>query len=650
MNQPKKKKQSFIRWNAIIPFVIVVILTSIYFTLFFDTHIKNAMEWIGYKALGTEVNIGQFKSSFTEGKVEISKIEITNSEKPQLNSIELSQIRFNLNWDALLRAKFVIEEIAVEGIQFMSKRAKPGQVAPPPPPEPDKESFTDLLAQKSLNKLATDQDNNVLGDVATFLKTGKSDEQVKSLEGQLKSKTLLSEMNTKWASKQKEWQTNFKTLPTNEQINTLNEKFKAVKLSDFKTLDELNASVNQIKSLLDEANTHTTKVQSLKNQFDTDMKSLDQDYKNIDQQIKTDIDALKSHFKIPKIDAGSFAKTLFMGYLTPYTRQLDTYKQMAQKYLPPKYTKMLDGEKEASKPDETIQPHVRTSGVTYEFPVKKGYPLFWIQNINISSKSSTNADYGDFKGSIKNITSNQKQIGSPTTINIDGDFNNLKISGIHIASVIDNTKDESVIKFNFNIQNYPLTDLELLKSDTGSISIPLTNSSLRSGGTIIGLQKFDLSLNNVFANVKFQTSAQDKTVDEILKTAVRSISKFDLEASIKGELQSLKVDINSSLATDLEKSFSNLLQSKIKEANEKLEKSVNAEIGKLKSQLDEQVAALRNQADSEIKKVQSQIEEQKKIADTKIAQAKKDFEDQNKKKLLQEGQKKVDELKKKFGL
>ena len=127
----KNKSQGPIRWNAIIPFLIISTLIYFYLVLFFDTHMKNAIEWVGYKALGTEVNIGQFKTSFIKGHVQISKIELTDGEQPEFNSLELGDIRFNLNWDALLRVKFVIEEIAVEGVQFMSKRKYPGKVAPP---------------------------------------------------------------------------------------------------------------------------------------------------------------------------------------------------------------------------------------------------------------------------------------------------------------------------------------------------------------------------------------------------------------------------------------------------------------------------------------------------------------------------------------
>lgn len=655
-----KKSQGLIRWNAIIPFLIVVALLNLYFTLFFDAHMKSALEWVGYKALGAEVNIKQFKTSFIKGSVQISKIELTNQENPSLNSLELGDIRFDLNWDALLRLKFVIEEIAVEGVQFASKRAHPGRVAPPEPPS-DKPSLTAQLQEKALSKLDQENRSNILGDTAQFLKTGKFDDQIKNIEDQIISKKLLEDINLKWATKRTDWDQKLKTLPSGEELKLLNEKFNKVKLKDFQSLQELDASVKEVDSIIKEINSKTKQVQDLKSQLETDLKSIDQDYKSIDQQIKKDIDTLKSRFKIPKIDAASFAKALFMDYLTPFTKKLDAYKDLAQKYLPPKYAKMVAGEKTKPEVDDTIQPHPRSQGTTYEFPIKNGYPLLWIQKISLSSKSNIQVDYGDFTGLIKNITSNQRQIGQPTTIKIDGDFNKVQFKEISLKASLDNLTSQSIVKFDFGVGAYPLNDLQLFKSNNGEISIPQTIASLNSSGEIIDFSQFDLKLNNIFNNVSFKTASDDKTLDEVLKGTLGTISKFDLQATAQGELKDLAIDIRSSLAGDLEKSFQNLLQNKIKEANEQLQKAIHTELEKLKTELTTQVNTLKSQGETELKKTQSQLDEQKKQAEAKVAlaktefeakvnKAKKDAEDQAKSKIQQEGQKQMDDLKKKFGL
>ncbi|OFZ31412.1 MAG: hypothetical protein A2622_02160 [Bdellovibrionales bacterium RIFCSPHIGHO2_01_FULL_40_29] len=647
-----QKKQGPIRWNAIIPFVIIMALIYGYFFFFFDSHMKKAIEWTGYKALGTELNIAHFKTSFLQGKVELTGLEITHAVQPQFNSIELSSIRFGVNWGALLRLKFVIDEIAVEGVQFMSKRSHPGKVAPPEPADDGKPSFAQQLSDKATNKLEKDNQSNVLSDVSIFLKTGKWDEQIKNLESQLASKKMLEEMNSKWTSKKTEWDAKVKMLPTSAELNGFKNRFESIKSKDFKTPQELDTSVKQFNALIKDVDSRNKQIQEIKIQLDADLKGLDQDYKSIDAQIKKDIDTLKTKFKIPKIDAASFAKSLFMSYLTPIMSKLDHYKNLAEKYLPPKYARKISGKKEdiAATEPETIQPHPRADGTTYEFPIPNGFPLFWIKKISLSSTSNKNADYGDFKGLIENITSNQRQINKTTTLDIAGSFKKMSISGVKINAELNNLKEEPQVNFGFNVGAFPITNMELLKSSDGEISIPQTTAAFQSAGQTIGFKNYDLKMKTDFSHVTFKTSATDPTVAEVLSKTLQAINQFNVEATATGELKDLKMDIRSSLGGDLQKAFENLLKEKIAEANEKLQLAVNTELDKLKRQLTGQTDAIKNQATGEVAKVQKQIDDQKKQVDERINLAKKDFEKQAQKGIQDAGQKALDDLKKKFGL
>ncbi len=643
------KKLGIIRWNAIIPLLVFILILFTYFHFFFDSNMKSLIEWGGFKALGTEINISKFESSFFKGRVEISKIEITDSLKPQLNSIEISSVRFDLNWDALLRMKIVIEEMATEGIQFASLRTHPGRVAPPEPPA-EGPSFTDQLQGKAVDKLSKDYENNVLGDVASFLKSGDINAQLKNLEGTMASKKMAQDMKTKWSAKQIEWNEKIKTLPNEKDLSSFKTRFEAIKYKDFKSPDELKTAIDQFNSLKSDVDGKVKIVDTTKNNLTEDLKSVDGDYKNLEKQIKIDVDQIKTRFKIPKLDAGQFAKSLFMQYLTPYTQKLDRYKAIAQKYLPPKYARMLDGKKDEKKvDDDSIQPHPREKGVTYEFPVLKGYPMFWIQTVKISSRSNAQTDYGDINGTIKNITSNQRQIGKPTTLNITGDFKSKNVVGLKANAVFNNMKAQPEVDFDIAIANYPLEKLELLNSADGAIQIPKASNSLSVEGKTVGFKNYDLKLLNTFKNVSFETAAKEPVVQDILKQTFATITDFDLKASAHGELKDLSMDISSSLGDKLQKAFSSLLQKKIDEVNAQIKAKIDGEIGKIKKDIDDQVNGLKTKFTGEVAKAQSQLDSQKKLAEDRMNVAKKDAENQAKNKLQNEAQKAAEELKKKLG-
>ncbi len=133
--EPKvKKPKGPIRFEAIIPITIIWVVSLIYFTYFFDHHLKKAIEWAATQANGAEVNVNVVKTSFIKGEFLMEKIEVTNSEMPKFNLVEVGRVHFKYLWDALLRMKFVVEDASIDVIQMGTKRAHEGFVVPPPPP------------------------------------------------------------------------------------------------------------------------------------------------------------------------------------------------------------------------------------------------------------------------------------------------------------------------------------------------------------------------------------------------------------------------------------------------------------------------------------------------------------------------------------
>lgn len=656
------KEGGLIRWSAVIPFFIIVALFAVYFKLFFDTHMKSALEWGGYKALGSEVNISSFESSFLKGNVAISGVQITSSEQPDFNSIELGSIRFDINWDALLRLKFVVEEMAVENVQFMSKRKYRGKVAPPPPPS-NEPSMVDEVKDKAIGKIDEKGKGNLLGDLSAFLQTGDYKAQLAGIEEKLLSKKMANDLKAKWESKQKDWDAKIKTLPTEADFKAYKTKFEAIKVKDFKTPQELDASVKQFNALKAEVEGKIKIVNDTKNEFNADLASIKTDYKSLDEQIKADVASIKDHMKIPKIDSKQIAKSIFMDYLNPYIAKLDKINKLAEKYLPPKYSKMVNenldtkkllagGQKKKEvKPedDETIQPHPRAEGITYEFPVTNGYPLVWIQKVKVSSKSNAQVDYGDLSGVIQNITSNQRQIGKQTEMHVAGDFKSKNIRGLKVDAFLNNLKNEPAAGLEFAVASYPLQAIQLMKNNDGAITMPQASINIAARAATEGFKSYNIGLVNTFNGVQFDLSAKEKVVEEILKNAFAQVNTFDLKAEAKGSLSSLDVDVSSSLGDKLQDALSASVKQKIDELNKEIKLKIDNEIGKVKGEIEKQIATLTKGYVGNVNEAQAKLDAQKNIADEKIAQAKKDLENKAKNQLQDKAKKAADDLKKKFG-
>jgi uncharacterized protein (TIGR03545 family) len=456
---------------------------------------------------------------------------------------------------------------------------------------------------------------------------------------------MLEKFEVDLKAKQQAWDQRLKALPQGKDIQALGTRLEKIKTKDFKTPQELQTSLQELDKVFKDGDVMYKQVQGAGDELSRDLKALDAQYKEIEKQVKADIKTLEQHFRIPKLDAKAMTMAVFNHYLQPYKAKFYRYKAMADKYLPPNLMK-----KDGKKDEVAIQPHPREKGIVYEFGRPNAYPLFWVKRTAVSSQAGTTPEAGNIKGEILNITSNQKITGKPTVLDGAGDFPTMEILGFLVNMSLDNTRAESEVGYKVKVDSYAISGKELVQSPDVSIAFEKATGNFDLQGKIVGLKNITLAMNNNFRNIAYQISAKNEVADQILKAVFAGIPVVTLSVDAQGVIPNIPLAINSNLGPELQKGFEKQIQAKIDEARKKIQAMVDEEIGKQKTKIEAQLNQLKGQLDQEIKKAQSQLDEQKKQAEVRIEQAKKDAENQGKKQLEKEGQKAVDELKKRFGL
>ncbi len=666
--QKKKKPKGPVRTGVIVPLIVIVALIYIYFHFFFDMQMRRALEWGGYTALGAEVNVGNFETSFFSASLRIQNIQVTNSEKPTHNSVVIGDIRWGMLWDALLRGKVVVNEAVIEQIELDTVRKYPGRVKPPEPPPVDdgKPSFLETEGKKIGDK-ATGQvekqagTDNVLADAIAMMGGGANfNDQLKSLEGTLTTKKKAQEADDFIKKKQAEWSQKMKSLPQGSELQALNDRLGKVKYKDFKSPDELQTSLKEFDSIFKEADQKIKQVQGTTQDFNDDMKALDTQIKDLQSSFQADMKNLEGHFRIPKIDAASIAKSIFMGYLQPYLTKFENYKRIVQKYMPyvpPNLLKKKDkGEQEE---DMALQPHKRARGTTYEFGKPNSYPLVWIKKTGISSESKNNPQAGELKGYITDISTNQALIKKPLVASLTGSFPGLEISDFKSEITIDHRTTDHKELFKVGVGSYPLVEKTFVDSPDVKIGFKKARGSLDLNG-VFNNDGLAFKLTNRFTQIAYEVGSKNETVDQILKNVFQGISVVSLDAEGKGHLPNIPLSINSNLGDELRRGFEKQIQAKIDEARDKLKKYIDDAVGKEKAKVEAEAKKFQDQINGELAKVNTMVNKSKSDAEGKANQAKKDLEEQGnrarkeaedkaKKQGEDELKKKAEEMKKKLG-
>lgn len=640
-----KKEKGPIRWEALIPFTILCAAIGLYFHFFFDTHLRKGLEWIGYSAIGAEVNIANVKTSFFTASLRIQGIEVTDAERPTHNSIKIGDIRFSMLWDALLRVKFVVNEAAVEQIEFGTKRKRTGRVRPPEPVS-NEPGFTEKLKGEALQEAQRQAGDNVLSDILAMLGGSDANIQLQKLSESLPSKAMLENFEKDLKAKQAAWDIRLKGLPQGRDIEALNARFNKIKYRDLKSPQELQTSLQELDKVIKDGDAMYKQLQGAGDDLQKDLKTIEAQYKKIDEQVKADIKSLEQHFRIPKLDAKSISMALFGRYLEPYKAKFSRYRTMAEKYLPPNLVK----KKNPAEVDVALQPHPREVGISYEFGRPNSYPLVWIKRTAVSSQAGVTPDAGNIKGEILNLTSHQALIGKPTVATLSGDFPSNSIFDFLLRLSLDNTKVKSIIDYQLKVGSYSISGKDLVQTPDVQIAFEKAKGKFGIEGKIIGLKEISVAMENQFSDIGYKIAAKNEIADQILKAVFAGIPVVTLTVDGQGTFPQIPLSINSNLGPELQKGFEKQIRAKVDEARKKIETYVHEEIGKQRARAEAEINKLKGALEKEIKKAEAQLNDQKRQAETRVEQAKKDVEGQARKQLEKEGQKAVDDLKKQLGL
>ncbi len=637
--------RKFIRLEAILPVTVIILIFVLYFKFFFDLHMRKGLEWGLTRALGVEVDIENFETKLADLSLKINKVEITDAVNPKQNVVQIGEIRFSALWDAILRAKIVVNEAAIEKVEFGVPRKTPGYVAPPEPTQPgqDGASAIDKLKNKSLQAVGNRYDDNVLGDAANWL--GNTDKDpLEGLKAEVQSKALIESFQKEVAVKQKAWDQRLQALPRPEEFDALGKRLSQVKTSNHKDVNELTKSLKELDQILKEADSKYKTLDSANKDLNADLKKIDQDVKQIQSQVQQDIKDLEKHLKIPKLDSQSIAKSIFAPYLSPYEQKFFRYKAMAEKYLPPNIMK-----KGSNQPDESIQPRPRANGMSYEFGRPRSYPAVWIKRTRISSQAGLSPYSGNIDGEIRHISTNQVLTGEPLVAELKGDFPAAKLMGLYTMLSFDNRKQDSIVDFKFDLNSFPVeAPRELIKSPDVSMNLQRSNGRLNIATRIEALKTYSIDLKSTLTQFEFGVEAKQKLVKEIIDNALKTIPEIFITAKANGTFPNFPLQIDSNLGRELGKALEAELRAQVDKARKELEARVQAEISKNREALDKQIAGLKNQVQGEIAKLQGQADAQRKSAESKIQEAKKGEEDKAKKQLSKEGEKALKNLKKKL--
>lgn len=602
----RKKAKGPIRYEAIIPVLIISALTFIYFSFYFDRHLKGLLEYAGTQINGAEVNIEDLDISFIRGNLTVRRVEVTNIEDNLRNTIEIERMNFKLVWDALLRMKFVVDDASIENIMFMSKRRRAGKVLPPSPAKPSK---SEELQAELVGQVQKKYQGNVLENLITFLDGSSVDDQIKEIRGTLESEARINEMIKEIDSRKEFWDKELKTLSDDSTIKSIERKIQEIS----KEKNDLK-KISMAKDISDDIKEINKRAQSIKERskdLQSEVKKISNFPKEVESLVKKDTESLKNRFSIPSLDFKDLAFNLFAKDFIAHLTTFRKYSEVAKQYIPEK--------KEATQ-DERVVPKKRREGETYHFPITTGYPLVWLKHASISSKGTDGSYIGDVKGKLTDVTSDPKLINKATILDLTGNFPTTHLLGVKALFALHHHVPESFQQAFLQVNEFKLANKLFVneKDKKFGINEALGTSTIKAR---IQDNNIDMSWLSHFNEPKYVVDLNTKSGNQTLTRILNNIPIISLEAHAKGPFSKLDLDMKSNLGDELAKGLKNELTNQIQSAESKINSLIDEKIKGPQKELlgkvnlsSEQLKSLNNlealykkyekQLQNELKKVQ----------------------------------------------
>ncbi len=624
------KKQGALRIEAVVPMLIVVGLIVLYFSLFFDAHLRRGLEYGATQANGAEVNIGRLQTSVFKASMLIGDVQMTDPMQPMQNRVQIDEVRFRMLWDALLRGKVMIDEAIIEDVQIDTVRKRAGKVLPPSPPQSGPSASDKMLAT-----MKDEFSGNVVGDLAAIAAGANPSEQLHKISGELKSDVYLAEMQRSMDETEQNWKVRMAALPRGEDFSALRTRLSQVDLKGVKDVSQVHTSVKELQAIRDEFEAKSKPIGEAGSGLSGDLKGLQTSFAGLDDVVRADVRDLQARMKLPTLDAGNLSQALFGMDVLNKLQQARGYMDQARQYMPAK------GAQQQAKP----APRNIHKGRDYAFGHAKGYPAFWLRRAMVTS---TLPGGKGLSGEIRDAATDQALVGRPMVATLKGDFPQQGVTGIKAELIVDHTKQEPVERMELSVARYGVAGRSLVNSP--SVTLGFAKAAAAAGFTAeLRGEQVAIHASNQFREVAFETTAQSPVVREMMNASLAGLNTVSMDARVRGTWGDLDWNLSTNLGDALARGMKRYLQEKMNEARKKIQAQVDQRIAAQRQKLMAHRSELESRLKSALAEKQAQVDKLRadlEAARRDLEQRKNAATDAQKQKLKQDANQLLDKWRK----
>jgi len=582
---------------------------------FADSLVKLAVEKGLSNAVGAETNLASAEVSWHPFGVTLNGLQQTDPQNPEFNLLQIEQAVAKVNLGELLLDRLVIDDLTVSKLQLNVKREQAGEVY----------SVDERQSDEA------DEGKGQEGGLADGFAIPSADDLLAKADLQTEKKA--KNLEQVWQRESAEMDKALRAIPNEAELKKYEDKWKQLKGTKIKSLDDIEKLRAEIKSLKAEVRSDKAAIKKAREQFRSSKENVGVAYKELEAAPAQDWQSIKETLPIDDPNAAAISKMLFGDEIGGYLEQAQSLYLKVKPYI--------DANKQV-KADQKIDTQISFRGEDIQFPLEEVYP----EAILLSGGASVLANNGKtyqlsfteltHQSYVRNASGTyvlvQENSGAAQALTVDGQY------FIDQASAF-------TTEGQWGLKGEKLASKSL--SDSGDLQVELTEAIINGNGQYQFDKLLESSHQLKFEQTEFTGESTTELSDLVLNT-LKNIDNFDLNIGVDGDILSPSTSVRSNMDSRLNTAFKDAFKQRWQavegEAKDKLSL-------KLQSALDLNNKDMKkfNEMDLDLNNIESSMSEYGQEAlDNLVDSKKKQYEDELKNKAKKEVDKQKDKLKDKL--
>ena len=589
------RRTRIIRWQGIIPILLVGVLFFVGWSLFADRLMKATVVEAGSKALGTQLDIAGFNLKVMSTTLEMRGVALADPFNARRNLFEIGRLVVQLEPRPLLQKKIVVKQVQVGDVRSGTTRtvaAKPvagGGFAPRAMAEVKK-----FAAQFTVPLLS-------LTPIDTLKSLILDPTQLQAVQA------ALALAQTADSAKQNAEQ-GFAALRLQETLDSSAALMTRLQNTNVRTLGIAGArtAAADLRRAIARVDSARGRVDRLVADTRRSADALQAGVRSIDDARRADYEFARGLLKLPSVNAPDIGTALFGQVTIDRFQQAVYWATLAREYAPP-----------GLLPKESPGPtRMRSPGTTVHFVKPEAYPRFLLRRMDINASIGDSAR-AEYRLAAADITTEPALVGRPTAFSVRRIASGGAVDSVRITGSMNHLGARPRETLRAYAAGVALPKLAVpglpLAMDPGRGSSEM--SFVFEGNRLAG-QWTVRSTNLTW--LPDSTGRRLNTVEQLVARVLTGIKELDLTADIGGTLEAPTVSIRSNLDRQVADRLRAVVGEEVAAAQQKIRAQVDRIVEERSAPVKARVEELRAESERRIADARARLDAEKRRLEERL--------------------------------